>query len=405
VFDHLPDSPAEAPGAGLLETHRQTQQKLEVALRWWPLWCRIIAQAQGFSWCNRSMWLIDCFAGRGLHPSNAHPDGAVAGTPVQAFRAGVMTKARFPGTEVHLRAVDVNGEYAHELERRLVRAPSDAGTSPDWRVYPKTFKAALPEILAEMKADDRHGHGSGPTMRHHDHRSLWLVDPYGVREIPHVDLDPLQHLPGAEVIINFDLGGLLRVKGAALLALDQGDPKAFFKAAIAAGNAKRLDLTWGSDRWRNDIEHADPADVLRSIAQSYADTFPAFKHRRVYPLRGSRSQKRFLIHLTHADTAADRFKSIADSCFLLDTLLSGEDLGETARANRAVALFERFRGQRTSIAELYELGVGASRRQIRNVCRSAESGGYGEYDERLDTMTWRSERLPNPTLWDLSDSD
>jgi hypothetical protein len=30
----------------------------------WPLWCRIVAQASGFTWCNRSLWLIDCFAGR-----------------------------------------------------------------------------------------------------------------------------------------------------------------------------------------------------------------------------------------------------------------------------------------------------------------------------------------------------
>ncbi|HEY5476541.1 MAG TPA: hypothetical protein VIK11_07465 [Tepidiformaceae bacterium] len=43
----LGDPPAPTP-AGLLETHVQTQQKLEVMLRYWEVWCTIIAQARGF---------------------------------------------------------------------------------------------------------------------------------------------------------------------------------------------------------------------------------------------------------------------------------------------------------------------------------------------------------------------
>jgi hypothetical protein len=70
--------PAATTPAGLLETHVQTQQKLEVMLRYWEVWCRIIAQAQGFAFCVRCMWLVDGFAGAGLHATSTHPDGAVA---------------------------------------------------------------------------------------------------------------------------------------------------------------------------------------------------------------------------------------------------------------------------------------------------------------------------------------
>ena len=217
--------------------HVQTQQKLEVMLRYWEVWCLIIAQAMGHSFCVHCMWLVDGFAGAGLHATNGHPDGAVAGTPVQAFRAAVNTKRRYPSVDVHLRAVDVNGTYAQELERRLLRAPGAAAEKPNWRVYPSSFQKAYPKILEEMRADLGHTHSSGPTYRLHNHRSLWLVDPFGVKDIPHADLEPLEKLPGAEVIINLDLGGLIRVKGAAEKALDEGDPDAF-QAAIKAGNAK-----------------------------------------------------------------------------------------------------------------------------------------------------------------------
>jgi three-Cys-motif partner protein len=205
--------PQAALPAGLLETHVQTQQKLEVMLRYWEIWCRIIAQATGHAFCVHCMWLIDGFAGAGLHATHGHPDGAVAGTPVQAFRAAVNTKRRYPSVDVHLRAVDVNKTIAQELERRLVRAPGTAGEKPDWKVYPESFQSAYPKIVDEMRADIRHGHSSGPVNSLHNHRSLWLIDPFGVKDIPHVDLEPLQTLPGAEVIINLDLGGLLRVKG------------------------------------------------------------------------------------------------------------------------------------------------------------------------------------------------
>ncbi len=281
----LGDPPA-APTPGLLELHVQTQQKLEVMLRYWEVWSVIIAQAVGHAFCVRCMWLIDGFAGTGLHATNGHPDGALAGTPVQAFRAAVITKRRYPRVDVHLRAVDVNVTYAQELERRLLRAPGSADEKPDWRVHAESFQKALPKIVEEMRADTGHTHSSGVTYRHHDHRSLWLIDPFGVKDIPHADLEPLERLPGAEVIINLDLGGLVRVKGAAEMAIAEGDPDKFL-AAIKTGNAKRLDLTWGSPNWRTDLANADPSDLLRGLAQSYADTFPGFEYRNVYPLRQS----------------------------------------------------------------------------------------------------------------------
>lgn len=393
----LGDAPAET-SAGLLETHIQTQQKLEVMLRYWELWCRIIAQAQGLSFCVHCMWLIDGFAGAGLHATNGHPDGAVAGTPVQAFRAAVNTKRRYPNVEVHLRAVDISPTIAQELERRLVRAPGTADEKPDWKVHHESFQKAFPKIVEEMRIDLRHPHSSGPSQRLHNHRSLWLIDPFGVKDIPHADLEPLEKLVGAEVIINLDLGGLLRIKGAAEKALDEGDPDAF-QEAIKTGNAKRLDLTWGTAQWRDDLAKADPRDILRSLAQSYADTFGQFTHRNVYALRGSRSQKRYLVHLTRSDTAADRFKGICDSCYLIDTLFAGNNLSENQRAVRAVQLFERFRGTTTTVPELYELGMGATREQIASICRSAQSGGYATFDAQRSTMTWSKEREPDPVMF------
>ena len=73
----LGDPPATLP-SGLLETHVQTQQKLEVMLRYWEVWCLIIAQATGHAFCVHCMWLVDGFAGAGLHAtiaSGEHGDG------------------------------------------------------------------------------------------------------------------------------------------------------------------------------------------------------------------------------------------------------------------------------------------------------------------------------------------
>ena len=251
-----------------------------------------------------------------------------------------------------------------------MKAPGAAEEKPHWRVYPESFQKAYPKIFDEMRADIGHTHSSGPTFPRHNHRSLWLIDPFGVKDIPHADLEPLQNLPGAEVIINLDLGGLLRIKGAAEKALDDGDPDAF-QAAIKAGNAKRLDLTWGSDTWREDLAQGRPERHPAILAQSYADTFPRFEFRSVYPLRGSRSQKRYLVHLTHVEVAVARFKGICDGCYLIDTLFAGDPLSQNQRATRAVQLFERFRGTTTTVPELYELGMGASRTQIAAICQSA----------------------------------
>jgi three-Cys-motif partner protein len=390
--------PAPTPAPGLLETHVQTQQKLEVMLRYWEVWCTIIAQATGLSFCVRCMWLVDGFAGAGLHSTVGHPDGSLAGTPIQAFRAAVNTKRRHPTVDVHLRAVDIDPARAQELERRLVRAPGTAVEKPDWKVHHESFQKAYPKIVEEMRADTGHVHSSGPSERRHDHRSLWLIDPFGVKDIPHVDLEPLERLPGAEVIINLDLGGLLRIKGAAEKALTEGDPNVF-QATIKAGSAKLLDQTWGTDRWRDDMANADPSDILRSIAQSYADTFPRFDYRNVYALRGSRSQKRYLIHLTHSKTGATRFKAICDRCYLIDTVFAGGTLSQNQRATRAVQLFERFRGTTTSVPELYELGMGATRTQITAICLSAQSAGFGTYDAKSRTMTWLADRQPDPVLF------
>jgi hypothetical protein len=79
--------------------------------------------------------------------------------------------------------------------------------------------------------------------------------------------------------------------------------------------------------------------------------------------------------------------------------LAGENLGENERATRVVHLAERFRGSTTTVAELYELGMGSSRNQIAAICQSAQSGGYGTFDTQSRTMTWLREREPDPVLF------
>jgi hypothetical protein len=83
------------------------------------------------------------------------------------------------------------------VSRHPVRAADDIC---DWHVYPEEFAAAVPKIIDEMSSD-------------------------------------------RDLIINLDLGGLLRVTGAALRALDHGDADAFAADAIRDANARRLDLT------------------------------------------------------------------------------------------------------------------------------------------------------------------
>ncbi len=382
-----PDDRSEAP-PGLLETHRQTAHKLELMRRYWRLWCRILAQARGNAFCVGSLWLVDGFAGRGLHPANSHPDGAVPGSPIQAFRAAMETRRRYPDVAIYLRAIELNCDRALELERRLVRRNDPAG--PEWRVARRSFEDAVPDVIAEMAADDKHGHTSGG-YRRHDHRSLWFIDPDGLRDIPHLALEPLMSLPGAEVIVNLDMTGMWRVKGAAQTAVAEGDRRALLRAL----NENRLDLTFGGDVWRDVFEHASADDILRSVAQGYADTFASFEHRHVYRLHGT-VQRRFLVHLTHSEVAANRFASEYDVSWRLGTIVAGEHLDQNQRAYLADRFGRQMHGSVVGVAEMYELGLAPSRRQIEMICRAAQERGWGEYDEQRRLMTWYDERLPDP---------
>lgn len=86
-FDGLetPDAMPAAVPAGLLETHVQTQQKLEIMLRYWPVWCTIIAQARGLSFCVHCMWLIDGSPEPGCMRRAATPMGRSPGRQSRPF--------------------------------------------------------------------------------------------------------------------------------------------------------------------------------------------------------------------------------------------------------------------------------------------------------------------------------
>jgi hypothetical protein len=259
---------------------------------------------------------------------------------------------------------------------------------------PMAFAEATSEIIAEMAADRGHGHSSGSGYRQHDHRSLWFIDPDGLKDIPHTAVDALQTLAGAEVIINLDLGGMWRVARVAELALAAGDVRALAKAI----NEQVMERTFGGEVWREIVDQADPHDIFGSIAQGYADTFPAFTYRHAYPLHSSRSQRRYFVHLTHAERAKDAFAEEYLASWKLDTVLSDEALSTPQRGTRALRLFAQFKGIEVTVQEMYDLGVGASRRQIAGVCRAADEMRLGEFDDRSSRMTWYQDRVPEQGL-------
>lgn len=190
--------------------------------RYWGAYCTILAQASGRQFCVSRLWLVDCMAGAGLHVSRDHPDGVRPGTPLQAVRAARAAQTRFPGLEVTVHAIDIEPMFVEQLEERLrvYRGRPPAGVRI--RLRQADFAARVPAILQEIRESTDHQHSSAAWRgAPHQHRSLWFVDPYGVRDIPHASLEPLSPRDRAcEVVINLDVGGLWRVSEAAETVLE-----------------------------------------------------------------------------------------------------------------------------------------------------------------------------------------
>jgi hypothetical protein len=222
--------------------------------------------------------------------------------------------------------------------------------------------------------------------------SLWFIDPYGVKEIPFQALKPLNELKhGPEVIINLDLGGIWRLKSAAEVP-DLND----WRHHEPDRQTTLTALYGGRDPWEQALIPGQPYHrQLESLAKAYADLFTRFDFRNSYRLRSSNSQFRFLIHLTHADLGARRFKEAYETSWKVG-LFAGRALDQAACAHAAQTYWAVYRGRGTSLSQLYEEHLRQfNKRDLASVCRAAEHGGYGHFDEGLEVMNWAGERA-NP---------
>ncbi len=367
-----------------IEEHLQTEHKLEVVRRYFGAWAGIIANTSRRTFSNRDMYIVDTHAGAGLHASDKHPDGWVYGTPLIACEVARTVQRQHPGAHVHVRAIDVDSRWVLRLRNRVDAFSRATHTDDrvDVQVIEDDFANRVRPILTE--ADKMRA------------LSLWFIDPYGVKEIPFDALRPLNDLAyGPEVIINLDLGGIWRIKSANevpdLYDWKQHDPD----------RQTTLTALYG-DRgiWERALVPGQPYHrQLESLARAYAELFSSFKLRNFYPLRASNSQFRFLIHLTHADLGARRFKEAYETSWNVG-LFAGRALDQPTRAHAAQTYWAVYRGRGTSLSQLYEEHLRTFNKPVlASICRAAEQGGFGHFDEGSEVMDWAQERTdPQTTM-------
>ena len=101
-----------------VESKAQTEHKLDVMRRYFGAFASIIAQSSKEHIDNSHIWLIDLFAGAGVHRSADHPDGRVLGTALQACTAARNVQQRHTESQVHVRLVDLDSDYCDRLDAR-----------------------------------------------------------------------------------------------------------------------------------------------------------------------------------------------------------------------------------------------------------------------------------------------
>jgi three-Cys-motif partner protein len=369
--------PADKPIEGRLQTHH----KLEAMHRYWGAWCTILGRTAGAAWwCPSHLWLIDTHASTGLHLSEGDPDGAIAGTPLQAVFAARSAQQRFSGVTVHVRAIDNHTGRAHELGRRLAPYVGAPPNGVDVEVIPRDWIEAASDVVAEI-VNSAHDRGGRSKYGPHDHRSLWFLDPYGPGSLDHETIAALPR--GSEVIINLDVMGVVRLIGKA-------------RAGYTLAELE-LDRVFGRNDWRL----AEPGMKGRVwLANLYADSFPtsAFKYGMAHPLRPTGSQFRALVHLTNASTAVAAFDRAVKSALEAGTVAAGEKLTTVEKDRAAKDLFGQFRGQTLTTREMRQLGALMSLSQLNAICPAAAQLGYGRWLSG-QRMEWFAERTPEPTLW------
>jgi three-Cys-motif partner protein len=383
-----PSAPVDHPREAPLEERLQTQHKLEFHSRYSKGWPAILVQARGHAFCIRDLWMIDAFAGRGLHPSREHPDGARRGTTLQAVVGARLAQQSHPGSVLHIRAIEKDAPTAAFLTELVAAHRGDPPLGLDVEVVPYSFAEAVPQVIEEiLRSDHPHTTVGG---RQHQHRSLWFIDPYGVDGVPH---DLLATLPeGSEVIVNFDIAGLLRHVGNAL----KGDARA----------TQILDAAYGSrEPWLAAAQLPRGHRRDAALADAYAASLP-LKYTKAYPLHASAGQKRFLVHGANTLRAIAPFELAYKAALKAGTVFSGNVMTTQQRARAAMRLAATFAGQTVTLDEMIAAGCGLRKRELRPVCAEAQEEGHGSWDPKAGVMEWFGERrFERQTLWRLSDGD
>jgi three-Cys-motif partner protein len=383
---HQETLPIEHPAELPIEARAQTQHKLELLDRYYKSWCGILTNAHGNGFCVSDLWIIDAHAGRGSHLSDADPDGEVSGTPLLAARAARLAQRVCPSTRIHVRAIEIDDARADELEARLAKYLGVPPAGVDVRVLRGSFEDRAPEIQAEIAAAG-HPHSEGRVGAHH-HRSLWFLDPYGWEEIPYRVIAALGS--EAEVVVNADIGGLKRLVGGANSECQSAARDA--EILDAAFGVEIIEVAVGDRPWGNLA-----GVVPKSAAQAYSDRFP-HRHRQVLPLRCSASQNRWIVQLAGASSALTALARDHNTSLRAGTIVAGEILTGTQRDKQAKTLSGKYKGETLTVDEMFAMGVGLSRNQIRTICGAAEEAGYGTFTAANGTMEWFTERLAQPGL-------
>ncbi len=363
-----------------IESRAQTEHKLEVMRRYFGQYLSIIAQSKSKAIDNGHIWLIDLFAGAGLHASANHPEGAVYGTAMLACVYARSVQRQFPNSEIHVRLVDVKESYCAKLVERTQRFRDDG---IDAQVLCVDWVDAIQQIVQEINT---------VALRS---LSLWFIDPYGPTVLTFERLQVLLNAPGTELIINLDATGLSRMRGVVQ------SPKAAHSAPVrdqAVLHRSQLDAIYRNTYWEDPSAHVKvrPGMTLEDqLVEAYLLSFKRFRAH-AYPLRSSDNQRRYLVHLSRSPYAEKAFQETYEASRKVG-LAKGKALTDTECAQHTKNLFDLYRGAEVSIEDLHlAQATPLDRAQLRRVASYADAHEYGSFAG--DTITWYSDAPAIPEM-------
>lgn len=315
----------------------------------------------------RHIYLVDLFAGAGLHLRASHPDGAVAGTAVLAARSARRIAQKYKEVEVHVRLVDINDDYCEKLARRT-SAFRNQGI--DVQVLRGSYEN---QIAALIEASNLH---QGRNF------FLWFFDPFGIKALDRKFFNPIEAAgPGHEIIINLDVGALFRIRAA---------------SNVLSGDGDLLDLAFGDRSWDSAYGSSngswDRAEFDR-LARAYADTFTKSGFlTATYPLRSSENQIRYLVHLARNTVAIEALaKSYRASQKI--KLYQGTALTPTDKAHLIEQIFPQVRGERMTVDDMHDAQLlPINKNQLRVILREADDLMYGTFNEGTGEIQWFPKR-------------